>query len=408
MLKPRYIAFAAIGIIACILVWIFFFRSPAQQTTALPTVTSFGTANTVSTNVSADSSANGTQTVEGTQSGTQKIFKIADGPVTGATFIQTTRPTTTIARYVKADNGHVSDLTLDVPGAVARAVSNTTIPGSVIALWAQNGAAAILQYFDNRTIKTLGIGFPVATTTSTSSQPVRIQFFPDSIVSIALSPDGKQAAYLQKSAAGVDGFISKSDGTGGKKLFSLALSQTLVSWPSANTLMVQTKSSAGAPGIVFSVDVKTGNIIPLIYASGITAIADRGFTHIVYQTTQNGPASSYARDTKKGTESSLSFNPIPEKCIWSMLATSTMYCAGPLEAVPNNYLDLWHAGTASVADNIFSYDLTTGKTTIVAVPGGTDGGAQADIAELALSPDEKYLLFVTKGDRSVWGVRLTR
>jgi hypothetical protein len=84
-----------------------------------------------------------------------------------------------------------------------------------------------------------------------------------------------------------------------------------------------------------------------------------------------------------------------------------MYCAAPLQYVPPAYLDLWHQGAASVADALFSFDVSTGKSEILAAPGGAEGGVESDIAELAVSPDDHYLLFVTRGDRSLWGVRLS-
>ena len=74
------------------------------------------------------------------------VFKIANGPVAGASFIQTLRPTTTIARYVMSDNGHVSDFVIDSAGAVPRTVSNMTVPGIARVLWVESNGAAILQY----------------------------------------------------------------------------------------------------------------------------------------------------------------------------------------------------------------------------------------------------------------------
>lgn len=403
MTKTSYIIAGVVGLVVLLGLGLFFFRS-SPQATSTQTSTGLRVANTVSTNTSSNNSSNGTQVIGGTSARQQKIFKIADGPVTGATFVQITHPTTTLARYVMADNGHIFDLPLDSPGSVARAVSNTTIPGSVQSAWGKNGTAIILQYLDGTTIKTLSLTTPQLATSS--AQATQIHFFPDNIVSIALSPDGAQAAYLLKNSGGIDGYTSNTDASASKKLFSLALSQVLLLWPAQNTLLLQTKSAVDVPGIVFSIDTKSGAIMPLLYATGITAIADRTFAHLVYRTDTTGVVSSYVRDIKKGTELGLSFDPIPEKCVWSSAATNTLYCAAPLTAVPSNYLDLWHAGSASLADTLFSYNLATGAVKILTVPGSTDGGVASDISEMALSADEHYLLFVTKGDRSVWGVRL--
>lgn len=343
----------------------------------------------------------------GSGSASQIIFKINDGPVMGATLMQYGRPTTTVARFVMQDSGHVFDLPLDSPGSVARAVSNTTIPGLSTATFSERGNGLILQYLDNSVVKTVHLGFPPATTTITTSGAVKLQFFPNGLSQLAVSPDGASAAYLVQTTNGADGYIAKADGTGNKKLFGLPLTQLLLSWPSASTMLAQSTSAAGVAGVVFSIDAKSGNTLPLIYAPGITATADKDFATVVYQTVGTNRA-AYARDTKTGNNIPLSFSPSPEKCVWSMVVSSTMYCATPLTYTEPDFLDFWHQGTASVADSIFSFSVGTGATYVVAAPGSKDGGEPSDIGELAVSPDDKYLLFIRKGDRSLWGVRLTQ
>jgi hypothetical protein len=83
-----------------------------------------------------------------------------------------------------------------------------------------------------------------------------------------------------------------------------------------------------------------------------------------------------------------------------------MYCAAPLQYVDPSYLDAWHQGAASAADALFIYNIATGKSQIIAAPGSSEGGVESDIAELAVSPNDQYLSFIKRGDRSLWGVRL--
>lgn len=122
----------------------------------------------------------------GQQGTNQKVFEIASGPIAGATFVQTFNPTTTIARYVMQDSGHVFDLPIDVPGAMAQSVSDTTVPGIANAVWVEDGGGVILQYDQEGVIKTVYTGF----STSTSPTP-RINFYPDDIVGIAASRTAK-------------------------------------------------------------------------------------------------------------------------------------------------------------------------------------------------------------------------
>ena len=402
------ITIVAVGIAAAgIIIWVVYFNTPALTTTT-DTGAQFGTS--VDTQAVATSDQrpiinNGAPVINNTISA-QKIFKIANGPVAGATLIQTTRPaTSTVARFVVQTNGHAFDLVLDSPGAVPKAVSNTTIPGIIKVVWSEKGRGALMQYLDANILKTVHFLLPQPASTTTA--PVRVQFLPEGISSLAVSPDGANVAYLVKTTAGSDGYVSNADGGSIKKLFSLPLSQVSIIWPSSGTLLAQSAPSAGVPGVVSSIDAKTGANAPLVYALGLTAIADRSFSRVIYQTADSG-RSTYVRDTKTGLAKPLSFDPVPEQCIFGNTTSTTMYCATPLAYVPANYLDLRHIGTANATLSIISFNVTTGKSTIVASPGGADGGEQADIAEMTISPDDKYLIYIRKGDRSLWAVRLTQ
>jgi len=405
--------YIALGFLILLLVmttgiWFFFFRSTNSISTNTGSPTSaFGNNPSNSNTSSVNTDLNVNQTINTTASAEQKIFKITDGPVVGAMLIQTLRPTTTIARYINQDDGHVFDVPLGVAGAVPRVVSNVTIPGGQRAVWLEGGNAAIMQYVDDTgVVKTVYLGFPQATTTSVI-QPTRIQFLPDNITDIAASPDGRSVAYLLKTQNGSDGYIAKSDGTNSKKVFSLPLSQLLISWPSQSTLLVQTKSAAGVTGMAFAVDIKSGSISQLVSAPGLSATADPFFSEIVYEKSDGTNEATYAHNIKNGTDMSLSFNPMPEKCIWSSLSINILYCAVPLQTTTANYLDLWHAGTASYPDGISAYALNSGLSVAIATPGSSDGGIASDIFEMSLSPDEQYLSFTTKGARALWGVLLS-
>jgi hypothetical protein len=406
------------GILFIILLsWFFFFRSPGLTPAETAPQQTFGQGD-ATTGVSATNNEEDTNVPSSIQSPVSKqtVFKISDGPVAGAAFMQATRPTTTIARFVMQQNGHVLDLAIDSPGAVAHAASNTTIPGAAQVVWEMQNAAsrqlasgAVLQYIDKGTIKSVALIFPIASTTASTTMPapVRIQFLPDNLRSVAASPDGLSLAYLVATASGSDGYVARYDGTSPKKVFSLPLSQVSISWPSAQVILAVSKPAMDVPGMAFSISASSGAVSPLLYASGLTATADRGFNQVVYQSVTSQAHLTYAHNTKTNLDRPLSFDPIPEKCIWSALQESVMFCAVPLSYTAPSYLDLWHQGAASAADSIVAYNLVTGQTNILATPGSAvDGGVASDIMQMALSADEKYLLFVSKGNRSLWGVRL--
>jgi len=239
--------------------------------------------------------------------------------------------------------------------------------------------------------------------------PTRIQFLPDNVLDVAASPDGKSVVYLIKTAGGSDGYVARDDGANSKKIFSLPLTQLLISWPAQGIILAETKSAAGVTGMAFSIDAKSGAATQLVSASGLTAIADPALANILYQTTDGTTASTYLYNIKNASNYTSSLVAYPEKCIWNPLQTTSVYCAVPGGMAPADYLDLWHQGIASGKDAVFLINFASQTNTLIAAPGTQrDGGVASDILEMALSPDEHYLSFTTKGSRALWGVTLAQ
>jgi hypothetical protein len=402
-MKNKFALYIVIGLIVLLigLVVFFFFRSsaaPAQ--TSLGGFFGFGSAIPAT-----QTGTTTTNTAQPENTALQKVFKIANGPVAGAVFIQTSNPTTTIVRYTAGDNGHVLDMPIDMPGAVAKPVSNVTIPGIVSSFWTTTGSSTIMQYVDSGILKSVYIEFGSTTASSSPITPTRVRFLPNGIVSLALSPTNNRLAYvLINSNGGVDGFISNTDGTNLKQVFSAPLSQVLLSWPSPSTLFLQTKSTVGVPGIAYSVNATTGVLSPMLYTPGLSATANPTFTKVVYQTSSDTKATTYSHDIASGKDVELANNPLPEKCVWGNAPVTDMYCALSLDTVTSNYLDLWHKGFVQTADSIVDLDTNTGIGTVITLPG--TGNVQASMENLTLSPDKHYLMFTARGDQSLWGVHL--
>src|SRR5262249_16703996 len=149
---------------------------------------------------------------------------------------------------------------------------------------------------------------------------------------------------------------------------SLPLSQVLVGWPAAGTLLVQTKVAANVPGMVFSVDIPSGTVTPLVYAQGLTATADPAFKYILYEVNSNSTPNTYMHIVQSGQNVALPFNLIPEKCIWDTATSSMAYCAVPTNNVDSTYLDALHLGILNNTDEIVNFDIRNQAGIIVADP----------------------------------------
>lgn len=397
------IGIIASGLIVLALLFFFLFRSTGS-TGGEPSKGFFGLGGNVSV-IQPPGEGEDANVPSTNDSRLNKVFKIADGPIASAAFTQTSLPTTTLVRYVMATNGHVMDLAIDVPGAASKPVSNTTIPGVFSAVWGKNATSTVLQYYDTGLIKSVAIAF-ASSTSGGAIAPTRIQFLPNSVVSIAVSPDGKNIAYLLKTTNGVDGYTADITGSNQRKLFSFFLSQVTLSWPSSGTLLLQTKSAAGVPGVTFSISPQTGVITPLLYASGLYAAANSTFSKVIYQTITDESQAAYIHDMATGRDTPMSFDPLIEKCVWSEFSETLVYCAAPSQAVSTSYLNDWHQGVTTLPDNIYVFNILAGTTALVMSPGQNNQAPRVGIDQIAASPDGKYLLFITRGDHSLWGVRL--
>ncbi len=339
----------------------------------------------------------------------KKIFLITQGPVITGVLLQEGPTSTTDARYITANDGHVLDVPLDVPGAFPQVISETTIPGIEQAFFTDSGNGAIVQYLEGNAVKTAHLSFSAPG--AASSTPI-IQFLPDGIEDIAPSPNGTQVAYLLTTNAGVNGYISQSDGSKPALVFSLPLSQVVLSWPSPHTLMAYTKAASGIPGIVFSINTATGAVSPLLYGLGITAAADASFADLLYQIADGSAVTTFTTNPATDTSTPLmgiAQSLFPEQCVSTSTPNSPiLYCASPQSPQGGNVLDLWHQGQASPPDTLILLNLATGGAEFLGTPGSSDGGENATITDISVAPQGGYLSFVNKNDGSFWGMHVSQ
>jgi len=344
----------------------------------------------------------------------QMIFKIADGPVVSAVLVDTGVPTTTSARYVSAEDGHIYEQVLDVAGAMPRTLSSITIPGVARAVWTERGDGVLLQYLQGGTIKTVHLTLFATTSTTTLATvavaPV-VRFLPDNVASVASSPDGKLVAYLLRTGTGSDVYTAAPDGNNAKKIFSMPLAEIDLSWPATSTMFLYTKSAGGVPGLGFSANVKTGLVSPMLYGVGITGSINPLFSHVLYRTDTGTGAATYLEPLSTGqsfavTASASLAPPLPETCVWNPMRPLQAYCSAPAASAPSNYLELWHRGESSAASALVAVDALNPTALLMATPGSRDGGEVSDMRSLTMSPGAHYLSFISKDDEKLWGVRL--
>lgn len=341
---------------------------------------------------------------------TVQIVSISDQPIAGATIIQTTQPISTVARYMQQENGHIYDLPLDITAGTPRPVSNITMPGVQKTFWVQGGRGVLAQYIQNdRTIKTAYID--LEKDSASSSSQTRMRFLPDNVQDIAVSPSGAFIIYLTRpDKGGTTGYLAKADGSEAKILFTVPLSQTFISWPATTTMLLQTAATSGVEGAVFAINSSSGIVAPLLFGKGITATANNTFSKVLFTTAQSSDSAtlSYSRDIRTGNTVTFPSGVLPEKCAWSHMNSSVLYCAKPLGTMLGDYLDSLYFGNIPENDYISVTSTLTGNSIGIAVPGSRQGGKKDRIGNIVVATNDRYILYTNQSDRSLSAVIITQ
>ncbi len=169
-----------------------------------------------------------------------------------------------------------------------------------------------------------------------------------------------------------------------------------ISWPRADFISLETKSSAFVTGFLYSLDIKTGNLEKILEAPGLSAVWKKDGSGILY----SGPDLSLKlEDIKSGAVKDLGVKTIAEKCAFANQNKNLVYCALPKNIPAGQFPDDWWQGKVFFDDNIVSINLDTLDKSVIAA-------ANADAIKPLLLQNDSYLLFQNKNTGSLWSLKL--
>ena len=304
-------------------------------------------------------------------------------------------------RYAEQGTGYIYDIAAD--GTNETKASSTVIAGTAIAQFGQNGTTAILRYVkpDNTTVGTfLGTVTPPADPAAGIAGTLAGSFLPDGIIDVAVSPDGKNFAYVAPITGGSVGMSIKTDGTGKKQLFESPFSEWLITW-TASGLVATTKAASDIPGYAYKVSSTGGFGKVLGPTPGLTTLASPDGKEILYGVGTGTTMQLHIRTLKNTIDTSTGLSTLPEKCAWAS-DSSAIYCGVPQYVPTDAYPDSWYQGIEHFNDAIWKIDPSTGVTTKLTT--GSEG--LVDATDLTLSADGSYLFTVNKTDGTLWSLDL--
>lgn len=326
-----------------------------------------------------------------TQSGnTQRLRQLTARPVAGATFIQGG------IRYAEKGTGHIYDIMFSTGNESA--FSSVTTPRIVEAVFSPDGNRVALTSENND-----GLDVYVSTITRDDQGTVKLDgaALPTNIREVSFSDTGESVYYLEETSAGATGrsynFARKVTET----LFSIPLRDTQVLW--RDPVYVYTTPTAEQAGYLYKL---TGSTM------SFTVLGEKGLMAIPYEeglvlstSVEEGLLSTAY---EKGYAYTMPIGMFPDKCVDDPKATSTLYCAAPLEfeSLSAAYPDDWYKGIVSFVDALWKIDVTKSEAVLVSDLLAESGRA-IDVMEMGASEHGDYLYFINKNDDTLWMYDLT-
>lgn len=340
-------------------------------------------------------------------SGPPRLAQVSPKPVAGHTIVTQEDGTATssaLIRYITQD-GQAQETAVD-------RADDTTLGDTETAhraRWFADGSMAILQRAEDQAVKN-----DLFTVTETDASTGAGGDIRRDTAEIAPAPSGDEYAFLYTAGDETSVIINApGENSSARRVGQLPGVQWHIAWPTPSRLLLTSKPAQGMAGVAYTInpDVRPRSraetsIEKLHDADGLTTNLNPAGNRLLFSQSTDDSLSLHVKNTQTGAVSSAPFTTLPEKCAWSELSETVIYCAVPEVRPSATYPDAWYQGRISFRDNIRRYDLTTGESRVVASLSDISQ-EPIDAIDLQLSPQEDYLTFINKRDRSLWSLRLS-
>ena len=167
------------------------------------------------------------------------------------------------------------------------------------------------------------------------------------------------------------------------------------------------KASGSVSGLLYFLDAQSGKLTKILGGiTGLTTNTNPTGDHVLYSESARGNFNLFSYSISANEQTPLSLKTLPDKCVWSKLKKTLVYCGVPTNIPSGEYPDVWYQGVVSFSDTLWMIDTETGITTILAKPQDLTG-EEIDATQLVLDPNESFLFFINKKDSTPWSLKLT-
>lgn len=331
-----------------------------------------------------------TDTTEVQEGDVPTLRLVSEQPVSGATFTARGH-----IRYVERETGHVYETSPDSLERVR--ISNTTIPGIQETVFVSD-TRLILRYLDGDTIASFS-GFLAS---STPDQALVGGFLPES--SYVERGSNESILLGVKTNSGFRLDSANPDGSSPRTLFSSPVSAWIPK-VSGKSIFLTTAPSALAAGYMY--ELSAGGLTRVFGGyQGLMTLPDERGRYVAFSASGSDRSRFGAYDRETGETIPLPAATLVPKCAWFSDEPARLLCGVP-ESVNQSVLpDAWLMGEVLFEDRIWILYPESRAAEIVADP-MTLAGVSIDVKNPVLSPDGKFVVFMNKGDGTLWSLTLS-
>ncbi len=389
------------------LVW-FYFNNNKPQSSVMPVINTdvydpFGTVG-LNTGQNIKTEEKVATTSEQSPATVNNLRQISIDPIAGYGLLKN-KDGQNVTHYILRATGNIYEGYTE--STETKRLSNTTIPKIYNSVWLADGQKLILQYLkeNNEDIVSFSVKInPATSTTNEFEGGVDGVFLPEDIKALAVNPASDKIIFESVNLNGSSFYVSKTNGLDKKVIFESPLTEWLISWPKADTVTLTTKPAGNVPGFMYFLNVNSGLINKIIGGiNGLTSQTNSRADLVLYSDSSKGAPRLYLYNLKRGESKLLPWNTLPEKCVFG--SDDNIYCAVPKTLENEIYPDAWYQGLVSFSDNIWSYNIEKGNTTLISDL-EKNSRQKIDATDLKLTSDGSYLFFNNKNDLTLWTIKL--
>jgi hypothetical protein len=307
-------------------------------------------------------------------------------------------------RYIERGTGRIYETASST--LTTSRITNSTLTRITESFFDKAGSSLLIRgLVGNSDVIQTALGTTLFETATSTSMSLQIKTLPYNLLSVVTSPEKDYfASYIEQKGVGSSINISRLDGTGVSNIYKSPFREWLLSWPTKDTVILNTKPSAYSSGFAYSINTGTKSFKRLTGGqNGLTTLVSPDGLNVLIGESIEGSMKLSVLNLKTQTYKDIYTRTMPEKCVWSKIEKNIIFCAASESIVYAPYPDAWYQGLVFFDDNVWKINIDTQENKVVAIIKDYMKNG-LDSINLTLNKNEDYMLFTNKKDLSLWGL----